>query len=161
MTTNVFLVPCDPGNFDRTVLSTVEPSDYPDSPEALADREGVRFWGARAGESNEGYFEKMEQGDLVLFYQDGNYIGVGFVGKTFVDENAWASETFWNSAPSTLIYTVEEFTPVSVPRRAVNRIFDYTADYYPQGLSRVADERINRHPLVVMRAVEKYDENQT
>ncbi|MFK5604854.1 hypothetical protein [Haloferax volcanii] len=157
MAGNVFLVPCDPGNFRETVLTHVELDDYPDHPAALSNLESVRFWGARDGESNRNYFEKMESDDLVLFYQDGQYVGVGFVGLTFEDSSDWASTTFWRNAPSNLIYTITEFDEVAVPRAAVNRIFGYDDEYYPQGLMRVASGRVSRRPVVIKRAVTEFD----
>lgn len=158
MTTNVFLVPCDPGNFDRTVLSPVNMTEISSPPDPLADLTSVRFWGARDGERNKSYFEKMNRGDLVLFYQDGAYVGLGNVGRTFEDEEKWASTTFWQNAPSKLIYTIEEFTELSIPRGAVNRLFDYGPDYYPQGLTRVADNRVSNTVRTIRRALEMYNE---
>ena len=37
MESNVFLVPCDPGNFDQTVGSAINLTDYSDHPPALWD----------------------------------------------------------------------------------------------------------------------------
>lgn len=155
---NVFLAPCDPGNFDRTVRSTVDPDEYPDHPGALDDLDDVRFWGVREGSRNETHFEKMNSGDLVLFYQDGTYVGSGRVGTTVEDSDGWASETFWDDAPSYLLYTVEDFAEITVPRTALNRIFDYDGSYTPQGLMRVADGRVTKDPAVIKHAVEKYSE---
>lgn len=158
MNSNVFLAPCDAGNFDRTVLSEVDLSKYSDRPEELSKMDTVRFWGAREGSRNENNFKRMHSGDLVLFYQNGNYVGVSWVGMTFEDDEQWASTVFWDNAPSSLIYTVEEFTPVSVPKEAVNRIFDYDREYNPQGLIRVAESRLDSQPVVIKHALEKYTE---
>lgn len=158
MSASVFLAPCDPGNFHQTVLSTINLIEFPNRPEELLEVETARFWGVRKGSRNEEFFERMDSGDLILFYQDGNYVGTGWAGMTFEDDEQWASTTFWNNAPSELIYTIEGFTPVSVPRTAVNRIFDYAEGYYPQGLTRVAEKRRDRRPKVIKRAVEKYTE---
>lgn len=100
----------------------------------------------------------MESGDLVLFYQSGNYVGAGLVGITFEDDDQWASKTLWNDAPSGLIYTIEEFISVSAPKEAVNQIFDYDETYTAQGLIRVAERRFDRHPTVIRRGLEKYTE---
>ena len=158
MSANVFLAPCDAGNFDRTVLSEVHLSEYPDRPEALSETDTVRFWGAREGSRNEDYFNRMDSGDLALFHQSGSYVGAGWVGITFEDDEQWASTTFWDGAPSRLIYTVEEFTPVSVPKAVVNRIFNYDEGYNPQGLIRVAENRLDDRPVVIKRALAKYTE---
>ncbi|QLG61910.1 hypothetical protein [Halorarum salinum] len=158
MSTNVFLAPCDPGNFDRTVRSPVDLSEYPEHPSEVSGMDTVRFWGVRNGSDNETYFEKMESGDLVLFYQDGAYVGTGRIGTTFEDEAGWASSTFWNDAPSTRIYTLKEFEQVSVPKSAVNVIFDYVADFNPQGLMRVADNRVTKSLASIKLAVERFSE---
>jgi hypothetical protein len=39
----VFLVPIDQSNFERTVASPVDPADHPDRPEALSDAEGTAY----------------------------------------------------------------------------------------------------------------------
>lgn len=158
MTSNVFLVPVDSPNYDRTVDEGVDVDEFPDRPSHIEDMEQVRFWGARDGSRNRDYFEKMQTGDLVLFYQDGNYIGTGRVGDTFEDEDNWASTTFWQNAPSNLIYTIEDFHRVRVPRSAVNTVFDYDSDYNPQGLTRVADNRVERRPEVIARALQMYSD---
>lgn len=158
MSANVFLAPCDAGNFDRTVRSEIDLNEYPDRPAELSAMEEVRFWGARKGASNESYFGRMKYGDLVLFYQNGKYVGTGWVEMTFEDDDQWASRTFWHNAPSKLIYTIEDFTPETVPKTAVNRIFDYAAGYYPQGLIRVAEEKLDRRPKVIKLALKKYTE---
>lgn len=152
---NVFLAPCDPPNFDRTVRSAVDPSEYPDRPGALNGEDEVRFWGVREGSQNRTYFEKMNSGDLVLFYQDGTYVGAGLIGTTFEDDG-WASTTFWEDAPAQCVYTVEDFAEIAVPRTALNRIFDYDGSYTPNGLTRVADGRVTKDPAVIKYAVEKY-----
>lgn len=154
---NVFLAPCDSPDFDRTVRSAVDPGEHPDRPGALEGADEVRFWGVREGSQNRSYFEKMEPGDLVLFYQDGTYVGVGFVGTT-VEDDGWASETFWDDAPSEWLYTIEDFSEITVPRTAMNRIFDYDGSYTPNGLTRVADGRVTKDPAVIKHAVEKYSE---
>ncbi|WP_224333522.1 hypothetical protein [Haloprofundus halobius] len=156
ISTNVFLVPCDPGNFDRTVRSKVDLNDYPDCPDSFADSGEVHFWGARDGSNNRAYFEKMSKGDLVLFYQNGTYVGVGWIGTTFEDQKNWASTTFWRNAPSNLIYTITEFTTTSVPRAVVNEVFDYNATYYPQGLTRVAEGRVANSPERIKSRIEGY-----
>lgn len=158
MASNVFLAPCDPGNFKRTVLTEIQVADYRDAPAAIADQETVRFWGARDGTRNRQFFEKMDPGDVVLFYHDGDYVGVATIDSTFEDTDGWARETIWQNAPSQLIYTLHDFSELSVPRHAVNVLFDYDADSYPQGLTRVSDRRYSSSLHAIKRAVEKYDQ---
>lgn len=156
MSPSVFLAPCDPGNFDRTVRSPVDPSEHPDHPDPFDGMDAVRFWGARSGPRNEDTFDRMEPGDLVLFYQEGTYVATGRIGTTFEDSEGWASETFWDDAPSRLVYTIGDYAPASVPAEAVHRLFDYDDGYFPQGLMRVADRRVDRRPAVIEAAMERY-----
>lgn len=155
---NVFLVPCDPGNFDRTVGSPVGLEEYPDRPAPLDEYTSARFWGVRDGEGNRSYFEKMEPDDLVVFYQNGTYIGVGYIETTFEDEEGWVRSTFWQNAPSTLIYIIREYATISVPKNQVNTIFGYSEGYYPQGLMRVADDRLTNRVGAIKRALETVSE---
>lgn len=157
MASNVFLAPCDPGNYQRTVVNPIDPSQYSGAPDLIADRSNVRCWGVRDGDQNRTYFEKMETGDTVLFYQDGAYIGIASIRVTFEDTEGWIRTNFWQGAPSTLIYTLTDFNEIEVPRAAVNRLFDYNEETYPQGLMRVSETRIDNSPHVIKRTVEKYD----
>lgn len=157
MGANVFLVNCDPDGFEQTVGSTVELSEYPDRPSGLGDDGEVRFWGVPEGTRNRNYFEDMESGDLLLFYVDGEYAGTGRVGTTVEDEEEWASSTFWSeSAP--LLYTVEAFEPVEVPAAAAHGIFDYSAGYTPDALSRVADGRVDNSLDAIEAAMQRFSE---
>lgn len=157
MASNVFLASIDPGNFETTVRTPVDPTDHPDRPDALSEADTARLWGVTEGGSGDTY-EKLESGDLVLFYADGEYVGTGRVGTTFDDDERWVSETFWDDAPATSIYTVESFEPVSVPKAAVNRIFDYSEGYTPQELLRVAASRLDRSPAAIELALRQYTE---
>ncbi|ELZ51212.1 hypothetical protein C465_04554 [Halorubrum distributum JCM 9100] len=155
MSANVFLVPIDPENFDRTVRSPVDLTDYPDRPEPLADLDEARLWAVDDDSGNGSTFEKMSGGDLLLFYADDEYVATGRVGEAFADEGRWASGTFWTAFPTTRVYTVTDFSAVSAPKRAVNRIFDYSSSYTP-GFMRVADSRVNADLSSIESALEHY-----
>ncbi len=157
MSDNVFLIPVDPDNFDRTVRSPVDLTDYPDRPEPLADADEARLWAVSDDSGNGSTFDRMTEGDLLLFYRADEYVATGRVGSTFEDDDRWVSGTFWTALPATRIYTVESFTPISVPKRGVNRIFDYSASYTP-GFMRVADSRVTRQLDSIEAALEKYTE---
>ncbi|RLM52025.1 hypothetical protein [Halorubrum sp. Atlit-28R] len=155
MSENVFLVPIDPENFDRTVRTPVDLTDYPDRPEPLADLDEARLWAVDDDSGNGSTFEKMESGDLLLFYADDEYVATGRVGEAFADEDRWASGTFWTAFPTTRVYTVTDFGAVSAPKRAVNRIFDYSSSYTP-GFMRVADGRVTTELSSIESALEHY-----
>lgn len=153
---SVFLVECDSENFENTVLSSADLTEFVDVPGELAGLESARLWGIPSGESNRTYFEKMEQGDLVLFYRDGAYVGSGWVRMLFEDEANWASTAVWSGKPSQFVFVIEDFEAVSVPMEAVHRIFDYSGSYRPPAFMRVADSRVNRAPEAIKLALSKF-----
>lgn len=154
MASNVFLAAVSQPDFTETVLSSVSIGETSDSPRALESLTDVRIWGAPS--SADSHYEKLEPGDLVLFVDRDTYVGVGTVGKIFTDEEGWIQSTYWDETAYTDLYTLADISPVTVPKRAVNRIFDYDAAYTPGGLMRVADSRVNRQPAVIRRALERY-----
>lgn len=153
---DVFLAVCDPEHFEQTVVTPIAMSEYPDHPTDL-DGE-VRLWRVTAGDQNRSHFEKMDAGDVVLFYCDGAFVGTGLVDETLEDDDGWASETFWDGTSAPMLYTVRDFAAVSVPRAAVNRIFEYSESYTPHGLLRVAESRLTNDPQAIKLAVERYDD---
>lgn len=155
----VFLVPIDPANFERTVVAGIDPGAHDDRPDELPESEVIRLWGAEDGTRSVETFERMGPGDLLLFYEDDSYVGVGRVGLTFEDEAGWASETFWDGAERGHVFTVTEFEPLSIPRAAVNRLFDYGPEYSP-GFMRVAPDRVTASLPAIELAVQRFDERQ-
>lgn len=157
---NVFLVPSDPDDFERTVASPVDLDEHDGRPSALEGLDAARLWGARDGTRSVESVERMQPGDLLLFYGDGAYVGVGRVGTTFEDEAGWVAETFWEDGTSTHVFTVTDFAPLAIDRAAVNRLFEYSATYVPGGLMRVAPERVPARLASIELAVRRFDEQQ-
>lgn len=155
---NVFLIPAEPAIYDGTVAEAVELPD--DAPGGLGG-EVVRLAGLPEGTRNETTFESMRPGDLLLFYRDDRYVGLGTVGATVLDADGWAGEALWDGAEAAYLFTVEEFAPIDVPDAAVNRIFDYDADYTPQGPMRVADSRVDASPRVIHLAVRRFSDQRS
>jgi len=155
---NVFLVQCDAENFERTVTTPVDLTDYDDRPEALQSADEARLWGTSEGTRNAQNFERMAPGDLLLFYREETYVGVGRVDQTFEDEAGWVGETLWDGEPLPYVYTVTGFTPLSIDRAAVHRLFGYDASYSPGELLRVAPDRVTASLPAIELAVERFDE---
>ncbi|WP_418280927.1 hypothetical protein [Halorubrum sp. DTA98] len=155
MSENVFLVPIDPENFEKTVRSPVDLTDYSERPEPLADADEARLWAVDDDSGSGSTFERMSEGDLLLFYHDDEYVATGRIGTTFEDDDRWVSGTFWTAFPATRVYTVESFRAVSVPKRGVNRIFDYS-DAYTPGFMRVADSRVTTQLASIESALARY-----
>ena len=154
MSSNIFLARSSPADFDATVRSAVAVDEYPDSPDPIAGMETVRLFAAP--ETKGDTFEKMTAGDLVLFHQDGEFVGTGRNKTTVEDDQQWAASTFWSDTQSPLIYLIEDFTPVAVPISAVNRIFGYADGYTPPNLMRVASNRVDNRPKAIEHALKQY-----
>ena len=159
VSSNIFLARSSPADFDATVRSAVTIDEYPDCPEAVATMEAVRLFGAP--ESQNDTFERMTAGDLVLFHQEGEYVGTGWINTTFEDDQQWASTALWSETESPLIYTLEAFTPVAVPISAVNRIFGYADGYTPPNVMRVASNRVDSRPKALAHALAQYTDKHT
>ncbi|MFB6149972.1 MAG: hypothetical protein ABEJ48_09940 [Halobacteriales archaeon] len=158
---NVFVIPIDDDDsedYEHTVTSPVDLDDFDERPDALADAEEIRLWGVRTETNPEQLFEKMQPGDLLVFYRDGTYIGVGTVGTAFEDADDWAGETLWNGGSARYLYTVESFRSIDVPRGAINRIFDYSTSYTPPRPMRVAEDRVSAKIRSIHLAIMRYDD---
>jgi len=156
MSANVFLVPIDPENFDRTVQSAVDLTLSTTTARTLSPTSTKSVCGpstTTAGTARRS--SGWKKGDLLLFYHDGEYLATGRVGTAFEDEDRWVSSTFWTAFPTTRVYTITDFTAASAPKRAVNTIFDYSASYTP-GFMRVADSRVNAELSSIESAIEHY-----
>lgn len=152
---NVFLAGVDPDQFAATLASPVDLSAHDDRPDALADYDEARIGAIAPGDRSEDTFERMAAGDLVLCYADGRYVGAGRIAAT-VDDGDWAGEALWDGAEVAGGYVLEDFVEFDLPARAVNSIFDYSADYSPGDLMRVADGRVGSSLAAIRVAVERF-----
>lgn len=157
---NVFVVSAAPRSFDATVASPVTLDGYDDAPDALSDQEAVSLWHLGTDDDAGELFEELDAGDVLLFYDDGHYVGIGTVGTVFRDEDRWAGETLWQGLPAEFVYTVESFEPVDLSRAAVHAIFDYSANYYPGTPMRIPDDRVDTSVEAIYEAVTRYDGEQ-
>lgn len=156
----VFLVSIDPADFERTVASPVDLTDVDGRPDALSAHDTTRLGIAPPGDRAAETFDRMGSGDLLLFYSEGGYVGVGRVGEP-IDDGGWAADAFWTAEGSPLVYTVEGFVPLDIARAAVNRLFDYGGSYTPSGLMRVAPDRVTASVPAIELAVKRFDDLQS
>lgn len=151
---NVFLVPHEPTIFERTVEYPVDLSEFSERPDELQGLDRARLCGHPDESNTRTYFEQMTGDDLLLFFRDDRYVAAGVVGTAFEDVDGWVGETFWGGEDAPLVYTVEEFEPISVSPDKLNTVFDYGEDYAPSGLMRVADGRVTNQTKAIKLAVE-------
>lgn len=152
---NVFLISADRETFDRTVATQVDLSDQSDVPEPISGRETVRLGGLEDSDRNRSTFERMTEGDLLLFYVDDRYVATGRVGEAFEDDSF--AEAIWDGVDATFLYEIESYTPVDVSKAAGNRVFGYDSGYTPNTM-RVAEDRVDRQVESIERAMQQYEE---
>ncbi|WP_132060272.1 hypothetical protein [Halorussus amylolyticus] len=127
--------------FDRTVDSPHDLSgDHPI--DELSNLDEARIWGTTSGERKRTFFEGMETGDPLLFYNQGEFFATGRVGHSF--ESPEAGKWLWNNSDSRFIYTVEDFHRISIPRIELNMILGYSEDYSPQGFQQISEKAMSR-----------------
>ncbi|WP_323677557.1 hypothetical protein [Halorubellus sp. PRR65] len=126
-------------HFQDTVESPLPPPE--EAPPEVALQDEVRVWGTTDGEQKRKFFEEMQSGDPLLFYNDGEFFAAARVGTTF--ESPTVGDKLWDNADSSLIYTVTNYHQISVARERIARDLDYEEGWVPHGFMRVSEDAIN------------------
>src|SRR3989344_332558 len=123
-------------------------------------------WGAVPGPQNEGRWEKMDAGDIVLIYNKGY---IKFIGEVAAKvRNQELSRYFWreNETGSTweLMYFIVNEEEVNVPIEKLNPFFGYQLHFRPQGFLMVNQKAVDNFSrsygdvLGVLKTLEKGEE---
>ncbi|MDL0130442.1 hypothetical protein PNP59_05740 [Halobacterium salinarum] len=139
--TRLYIVPVGEDwidHFDATVRS--ETAIPEDAPPDLRRTDSARIWGTTTGRQKRGFFEEMESGDPLLFYNDGEFFASGRVGTAFESESV--GESLWNNSDSRFIYTVDDFEEISVDRERIARLLDYEDAWVPYRFMRVSQDAV-------------------
>lgn len=154
MDRQLFLVPYDQPNFKWTVVGP----DAEEGPALTADElskvgidldndtQPIRIWGVRPGQGNDSKYEILQPDDYLLFYNTKKYRWVGVVDGKFqtdgFDDEYWVDGTNCRN-----LYSVKRLEQIDLSREALNDTFDYETKgdnpWYPQGLQRVAPEKLD------------------
>jgi putative restriction endonuclease len=148
----LFIAPCSRKykdeayrNFEDTALNGVLVDEYNISVGATSGR--VPVWGVVSG--NKGYWEQLQQGDLVLFYTMGGiYTHAARVHST--EQNEKLGDSIWTTYDGNrLVRDLEEPWPfliyfydvkrVDIPVEDIHPLIGWASDY-PQRFTRVGDE---------------------
>src|SRR5437867_9882521 len=102
-------------------------------------------WGAVPGPMNESRWEKMAAGDVVLIYNSGR---IRFAGEIAAKvRNKDLARYFWkeNETGATweLMYFIVNEERTDVPIEKLNPLFDYQANYRPQGFSMINEAAVS------------------
>lgn len=140
--TKLYIVPVGEDwieDFQRTVAS---PTPVPDvAPPDLRKQDSSRIWGTTEGRQKRAFFEEMEAGDPMLFYNDGKFFAAGRAGTSF--ESQEAGDVLWDSPESRFIYTVTDFQEIEVPRERIAVLLGYEEGWVPYRFLRVSPDAAN------------------
>lgn len=140
--TQLYIVPVGEhwiNHFDRTVDSEIEPPQG--ALEYLQREEELRIWGTTEDKMSRTYFEDMEPGDALLFYNDGEFFAAGRVGITFEDSDVGAE--LWDNRESRFIFTLSDYQEISVPREKVGQLLGYEEGWVPYRFLRASSDAVN------------------
>ncbi|MDD5447962.1 MAG: hypothetical protein PHO53_02175 [Actinomycetota bacterium] len=103
-------------------------------------------WGSVPGENNIRNWEAMEAGDYVVVYRAGKIILAAEIAMKV--RNPSLAEHFWgmdtNEKTWEYIYFLINEVEVNVDQAELNKYLGYAPKYFPQGLSRVKQDKANR-----------------
>lgn len=140
MSKDVFLVPVTFPEFERTVLNTIDISKIRVNSSAvkkIPNPTSTRVWGVKNSTLNKRFYDKMDSEDLLLFYHNDKYRYAGKVGEKF--ESNIVSNEFWSGIDADLLYTIDSFAPINLPREKLNKICEYKTSFQPQSIRRISN----------------------
>jgi hypothetical protein len=143
MRENLFLVPVVYPEFEKTVENPIDIYSCSFSSritKELDNPENVRVWGVKESNMNKKFYDRLEKGDILLFYNSGKYIYHGEVGEKFQSQEI--SKQYWENIPASLLYSVNNLTPLDLPKEVLNRACDYKENYQPQAISIVDNKPV-------------------
>ena len=121
--------------------TVTEPVPVPvDAPADLKRQDEARIWGTTTGDRKQTYFESMEPGDPVLFYNEGKFFASGRVGTTF--ESPEAGFELWSNEASRFVFTLKDYEEISVGRERFADLLGYDSDWAPQGFMKASADAV-------------------
>lgn len=140
--TRLYIVPVADDWIDDFRDTVSSPVPVPaNAPKDLRRADDVRIWGTTEGRQKREFFEEMEPGDPLLFYNDGEFFAAGRVSSRFEDPEV--GEVLWGTTDSRFIYTVEDYQEISVSRETVAKLLGYEEQWVPYRFLRVSPDAVN------------------
>lgn len=151
---NLWLVPCSDFassvNIQRTLANPVAADLQVQA--GIPVTADTRAWGTRSGTKSQGAWERMQPGDICLFYSQvpgqtvKRYAYMGTIAHTL--QKVEVSTAFWNSKEFDLVFFLEEVVPIALsPQQLSQALSPYRTNYRnapPLGLTRV-DTDVAKH----------------
>jgi len=140
--TRLYVVPVGDDWIQRFNDTVASPVSVPvEAPEDLQKQTEARIWGTTDGNQKRTFFEEMETGDPLLFYNDGEFFAAGRVGAAF--ENPSIGDALWDNPDSQFIYTVTDYQEISVDRERIAQLLGYEDNWVPYRFLRVSQDAVS------------------
>jgi len=111
----------------------------------LCGEEHLKAWGATPGKGNIATWNKMNIGDPILIYRQGNFEYYAFIA--FKLHNVEIAKKLWrtNIKGETweYVYFLDKLTEISVPVKIFNESIGYKDNFTPQGFSSVDKKKVD------------------
>lgn len=144
--TALYLVPVDEPPWRATLKDPVDLTGWDERPDDFPVE--ARVWGVRTDPAqgpwprNERTWDRMEPGELLLFYRNGTgrFIASGRIGSR--DKTEYIRDTYWDGGPAISVYEVQDYddtVDISVDR--VKSILGYDEGFILRGTHRVSEDR--------------------
>jgi len=141
---DIFLVPVGDdwiSDFEKTVETPVDISSLNSVRKEISDYDEIRIWGTERSEEKRPYFERMEKGDILLFYREKEFFATGRVGMAF--ESPEAGRSLYDNEESSFLYTVTDFEEVSLPAEELWDLFGYEDGFFLRGFTGVSNKAMD------------------
>ena len=136
MKEKIYLIPVVYPEFKKSAENTIDITEYnikSNTLKKLQNPRRSRIWGVKEGNQNKHFYQKMDKGDVLLFYNRDEYVYSGEVGVKF--ENQEISRHYWDGISANLLYSINDFQSLELPKEVINQACEYKEHYQPQSLS--------------------------
>lgn len=141
MSQDAFLVPITFPEFERTVITPVDITQLPidnSKLDQISNPEQTRVWGVKNSTLNKRFYDKMSEGDYLLFYFEDEYEYFGRVENKL--ESSSISDEYWSGIEADMLYTITSFEEISLSRESLNQACEYKEAYQPQSIRRISNK---------------------
>lgn len=130
--------------FQRTVSTPLQVRGGESVPDQFQGLNQVRVWGTTESEFSrkQNHIDRLEPGDFILFYHDGDFIAAGRVDRFF--EAPEVGEWLWGESESRFIFTLDAYRDSAPGIGSLWDTLGYNGRQVVQGFTRVNDDRVER-----------------
>lgn len=121
-------------HFEDSMIKTRKISEFKIKP-SIEGYEELSVWGSKNTNQYKRYWDYIEPGDLILFYQDGyKYCGVfaGTERNKQLAESLWGTDKDGKTWELIMYFDPKQIKSANVPKEKLNLLLGYTEEAYPR-----------------------------